>query len=121
MPEEQRDRKRLKDEEERKKREDTWKEVQEKMKKRSNPLDMAHRREVARAYESYLKTLPFNLRQLWLLTLSFKRTSSGIPYAVPRKKIPSLMRTNPKFYEKYREMVIGEEEEKKENENHISQ
>ena len=109
MSEEQRKRKQLKNE--RKEREATWKEVQEKMKKRSNPLDMAHRREVARAYETYLKTLPFHLRQLWLLTLPFKRPLAGVPYAVPRKKIPSLMRTNPKFYEKYREMVIGEEEE----------
>ena len=110
MPKEQREGKQLKDEEKRKEREDTWKKVQEEMKKRSNPLDLAHRREVARAYENYLKTLPFNLRQLWLLTLSFKRPLAGVPYAVPRKKIPSLMRTNPKFYEKYREMVIGGEE-----------
>ena len=111
MSEEPRDGKQLVDEEKKKEREDTWKKVQEEMKKRSNPLDMTHRREVAHAYEAYLKTLPFNLRQLWLLTLPFKRPIAGVPYAVPRKKIPSLMRTNPKFYEKYREMVIGEEEE----------
>lgn len=99
-----------KEEEKKKEREEKWKKVEEQMKKRSNPLDLKHRKEVARAYEEYFKTLPFHLRQLWLLTLSFKRPLAGIPYAIPRKKIPSLMRTNPKFYEKYREMIIGEEE-----------
>lgn len=108
MPEEPNNKKK---EDKKKELEDKWKKVKEKMKKHSDPLDIAHRREVAKAYEEYLKTLPFHLRQLWLLTLSFKRPLAGVPYAVPRKKIPSLMRTNPKFYEKYREMVMGEEEE----------
>ena len=90
-------------------REEKWEKVKEKMRKRSNPLDLAHRREVAQAYKEYLETLPAHLQQLWLLILPSKRTLPGIPYAIPRKKIPELMRENPEFYKKYREMVVGGE------------
>ena len=90
-------------------REEKWEKVKEKMRKRSNPLDLAHRSEVAQAYKEYLETLPSHLQQLWLLILPSKRTLPGIPYAIPRKKIPELLRENPEFYKKYREMVVGEE------------
>ena len=104
------DRKKERNEEEgaKSEREEKWEKVKEKMRKRSNPLDLAHRYEVAEAYNEYLETLPSHLQHLWLLVLPSKRTLSGIPYAIPRKKIPELMRKNPEFYKKYREMVVGE-------------
>ena len=86
-----------------------WQQVQDTMRQRSDPLDLAHRRATAQVFREYLATLPSHERNFMLLTLPIvKKPIPDIPYAVSRSRIPDLMETNPEFYKRYRNMVTGE-------------
>jgi len=82
-----------------------WEELRELLKKRSHsPPSLAQdvREMAARKYEEFLATLPLRQRKLYFVTLAL----APYPTAVPREKIPEMIRTSPEFYEEWAKVVV---------------
>jgi len=84
-----------------------WEELKKFLKEqRQSPLSTAQeiRDQAAKLYEEFLETLPLREKKLYFVTLKLDTT---YPTAIPREKIPEMIRTNPEFYKDWAEATGG--------------
>lgn len=87
------------------KTEETWAELQKFVKEqRGSPVSLAPevREKAAQLYQAFLKTLPLRARKLHFVTL---KLDTPYPTAIPREKIPEMIRRSPEFFEDWSEAV----------------